>query len=76
MLSLIIFGPNKLPDIAKSMGKGIYEFRKITSKVSDSIKEESDNIKKEASLKEQEPKNTNNDTENKDANNNAINLNK
>ncbi|MEG6615604.1 twin-arginine translocase TatA/TatE family subunit [Peptococcaceae bacterium 1198_IL3148] len=53
LLSLIVFGPNKLPDIAKSLGKGLYEFRNITNKVSETIKEESNNIKKEVSIKEE-----------------------
>ena len=29
--ALIVFGPSKLPDLAKNLGKGIREFRKATT---------------------------------------------
>lgn len=58
MLGLIIFGPNKLPEIARTVGKGFFEFRQMTGKVSDAIKEESAEIKKEISITEKNDDNS------------------
>jgi sec-independent protein translocase protein TatA len=40
LIALIFLGPNKLPDLAKSLGKGIREFRKATAGLEDDIKKE------------------------------------
>ena len=51
MVALIVFGPGKLPEVARSLGKGIVEFRKMTnkaSKVMDITKSEVDEIQKDA----------------------------
>lgn len=47
VLSLIIFGPGKMPEVARSLGKGLVEFRKMTNKVTETIKEETSDIKKD-----------------------------
>lgn len=47
IVALIIIGPQKLPDIAKSLGKSLSEFRKITDDVKDTI--HADHIKEEVS---------------------------
>src|SRR5512132_3528368 len=43
---LIFFGPKRLPDLAKSLGKGIAEFKKASEEVrkgiEDAVKEESE----------------------------------
>jgi sec-independent protein translocase protein TatA len=36
-LALLIFGPSKLPEIGKSLGKGIREFKQATKEVKDSV---------------------------------------
>ncbi|HZK24004.1 MAG TPA: twin-arginine translocase TatA/TatE family subunit [Oscillospiraceae bacterium] len=36
---LLIFGPSKLPEVGKSLGKGIREFKNATKEISDSIKD-------------------------------------
>jgi sec-independent protein translocase protein TatB len=36
-VALIVFGPKKLPDLAKSLGKAMNEFRKATSDIKDSL---------------------------------------
>ena len=41
---LIIFGPGKLPEVGKSLGNGIREFRK--AKLSDQDETTQDNIEK------------------------------
>lgn len=33
LIALIVVGPSKLPDVAKSLGKGLNEFKKATSGV-------------------------------------------
>lgn len=47
IIALIIFGPNKLPEIAQGVGKAVREFRKITTNVESSFKDEFDTIMKE-----------------------------
>ncbi|WP_091752039.1 MULTISPECIES: Sec-independent protein translocase subunit TatA/TatB [Propionispora] len=31
VIALVVFGPGKLPEVGKALGKGIQEFRKATS---------------------------------------------
>jgi|SRR5208337_487974 len=47
VLALILIGPKKLPDIAKSLGKTLGELRKATDDVKESIFEEIKPIKDE-----------------------------
>lgn len=35
VLALIIFGPGKLPEVGKAIGKGVREFKKATSEALD-----------------------------------------
>lgn len=39
VIALIIVGPKKLPDLAKSLGKGFSEFKKATEGVTEDIKD-------------------------------------
>ncbi|HOW57577.1 MAG TPA: Sec-independent protein translocase protein TatB [Smithellaceae bacterium] len=39
IIALIVVGPKKLPDLAKSLGRGYSEFRKATDGVTEEIKE-------------------------------------
>jgi sec-independent protein translocase protein TatA len=39
IIALIIVGPNKLPDLAKSLGKGFRDFKRATEDVTEDIKE-------------------------------------
>jgi TatA/E family protein of Tat protein translocase len=41
-IALIVIGPKKLPDLAKSLGRAIGEFRKAASDLKDTISVESD----------------------------------
>ena len=47
-IALIVIGPKKLPDLAKSLGKAMGEFKKATRELKDSfeISEEIDGMKK------------------------------
>lgn len=39
VVALIIFGPGKLPDIGRAVGKGIREFKEAASGLEDTAKE-------------------------------------
>ena len=49
VIALLVVGPKKLPDLAKSLGKGLTEFRKAADDVKDNIKEtfKADDVKKD-----------------------------
>jgi TatA/E family protein of Tat protein translocase len=49
---LIFFGPKRLPDLAKSLGKGLAEFKKASEEVKKGI----DEAMKEEAPKEEAPK--------------------
>lgn len=40
VIALIIFGPKRLPELGESLGKAIKEFRKATTEMGDSLREE------------------------------------
>ena len=40
IVALVIFGPNKLPEIGRAFGKSIREFKKATEGIADDIKGE------------------------------------
>jgi len=49
IIALLVVGPKKLPDLAKSLGKGFSEFKKATEDVTENIKGtlKPDDVKKE-----------------------------
>jgi sec-independent protein translocase protein TatA len=48
VLALIIFGPNKLPEIGRAVGKSIREFKRAAEGITNDIKEEFQDDLKEA----------------------------
>ncbi len=40
VLALILFGPNKLPEIGRAFGKSLREFKRATDGITDDIKKE------------------------------------
>ena len=40
VLALIVFGPRKLPELGKSLGKGLAEFRKASNELKQTWEEE------------------------------------
>jgi sec-independent protein translocase protein TatA len=40
IVALVIFGPNKLPEVGRAFGKSIREFKKATEGITDGIKED------------------------------------
>ncbi|MFA7683338.1 MAG: Sec-independent protein translocase protein TatB [Syntrophales bacterium] len=50
VVALIVVGPKKLPELARTLGKGLSEFRRTASDVADEFKEtiQTDEIKEDA----------------------------
>jgi len=49
VVALLVFGPKKLPEIGKSIGKGLLEFKKASEDLKKTIESEMDQIKNEPS---------------------------
>lgn len=47
LLALLFFGAKAIPDIAKTMGKGLREFKKATNEIKREINEHTSDIKKD-----------------------------
>jgi len=45
-IALVIFGPSKLPEIGKAVGKAIKEFKSHANKVTEELQVDSDDEKK------------------------------
>lgn len=48
-VALLVFGPKKLPEIGKSIGKGLLEFKKASEDLKKTIETEMEQIKNEPS---------------------------
>jgi TatA/E family protein of Tat protein translocase len=57
IVALIVFGPKKLPELGKSLGKGLAEFRRASNELKATIEEEVRSIETEANkpLEESNP---------------------
>ena len=49
VVALLVFGPKKLPEIGKSLGKGLAEFKKASDELKKTIEDEIESTKREAS---------------------------
>jgi sec-independent protein translocase protein TatA len=49
LVALLLFGAKKLPDVGRSLGKGIREFKKALKGVDEDIEQEENKDKKEKS---------------------------
>lgn len=45
VIALIVFGPNKIPELAKSFGMALREFKKATDEMKNSFEEEGEEFK-------------------------------
>ncbi len=52
ILALLLFGPKKLPELGKSIGKAITEFKKATNEVKDNLEKEVEEDKNKEEKKE------------------------
>ena len=48
VIALLVFGPKRLPELGKTLGKGLAEFKRATSGLKDSIEQELKNVAVEA----------------------------
>ncbi len=47
VVALLIFGPKKLPELGRSLGKGIAEFRRASAELRSSLEREIESIDQE-----------------------------
>ena len=46
VIALLLFGPKKLPELGRSLGKTIREFKKASSELRDTLEREVDEVKR------------------------------
>lgn len=56
LFAFLIVGPDKLPDVAKTLGQGVAKFRSAQDQMNTVIKEQSEAIKSEVNASRQEKK--------------------
>ena len=49
VLALLVLGPKRLPEVGRSLGKTLAEFKRATNGIKDSIQRELENAAREAS---------------------------
>ncbi len=47
VLALLIFGPKKLPELGRSIGKGLAEFKRASAELKGSLEREMNNLEQE-----------------------------
>ena len=52
VIALVVFGPKKLPDLGKSIGRAMAEFKKAQQEFQESVQSEMKEVQKEANLEE------------------------
>lgn len=52
VIALLVFGPKKLPDLGKSIGRAMAEFKKASDDFQDSVKTEMREVEKQTDLEE------------------------
>jgi sec-independent protein translocase protein TatA len=52
VIALIVFGPKKLPDLGKSIGRAMAEFKKAQEEFQESVRSEMREVEKSADLEE------------------------
>lgn len=52
VIALIVIGPNKLPELAKSLGKGLAEFKRASEDFQRNIQEEARKVEVQEAQKE------------------------
>ena len=50
LITVLLFGSKKIPELARGLGKGIREFKNATSDIQEEIRKTSSDIKRQADL--------------------------
>jgi TatA/E family protein of Tat protein translocase len=58
VIALLVFGPKRLPELGRSLGKGLSEFKKATNGIKDQIEREIQNAEVESAVEAARPKPT------------------
>lgn len=53
VIALVVFGPKRLPDLGKSIGRAMAEFKKASEDFQESVKSEMKEVEKTADVKEE-----------------------
>jgi len=53
VIALIVFGPKKLPDLGKSIGRAMAEFKKASDEFQESVRSEMKEVEQSANVKEE-----------------------
>ncbi len=56
LAALVLFGPNRLPEMGKSLGKAIREFRRATTDLGRELEEAREEVEHAAAAEAKEPK--------------------
>jgi len=48
IIALVVFGPSKLPELGKAIGRGLSEFKSHANKITEDVKEDMDIKDKES----------------------------
>ncbi len=57
VIALIVIGPHKLPELAKSLGKGLAEFKKASEDFQKNVQEESRKVEVDELIKKKQAAN-------------------
>jgi sec-independent protein translocase protein TatA len=57
VIALIVIGPHKLPELAKSLGKGLAEFKKASEDFQKNVQEETRKVEVDELLKKKKAEN-------------------
>jgi sec-independent protein translocase protein TatA len=55
VLALLIFGPKKLPELGRSLGKGLAEFKRASAELKGSLEREMQNLEQDVKAEEAKP---------------------
>ncbi|OGF59737.1 MAG: hypothetical protein A2Y62_05125 [Candidatus Fischerbacteria bacterium RBG_13_37_8] len=60
LIALLIFGPRKLPELGKSLGRALFEFKKTSNEFQKTLRDLNKEIEEEAAEEENKKENTDN----------------
>jgi TatA/E family protein of Tat protein translocase len=63
VVALVIFGPRKLPELGRSLGKGLSEFKRASNELKRTWEDEVDAVKHEVDVQKEELKQIGTDLE-------------